>query len=93
MLLRANWMRQGNACTIMGEKRQISAEDVGLKQDGKAEYYHKQPELSPDWVLLGLQPLRGPSSHGLCKGERNLLIESLKPQTCTLGTWTEPKPS
>ena len=79
----------------MGErKRQISAEgDRDEKQKGKAEYYHKQPELSPDWVLLGLQPLRGAQFPWPLQKERNLLIESLKPQTCTLGTWTEPKSS
>ena len=41
-------------------KRQISAEEGRVeKQEGKAEYSHKQPESSPNWVLLGLQHPRG----------------------------------
>ena len=51
-------------------KRQISAEEGRVeKQEGKADYSHKQPESSPDWVLLGLRHLREPSFHGLCKVE------------------------
>lgn len=79
----------------MGErKRQISAGgDRDEKQRGKAEYYHKQPGAQPTAECsLDFKPLRAQFPWPLQK-ERNLLIESLKPQTCTLGTWTGPKPS
>lgn len=56
-------------------KKQISAEESRVqKQEGKAENYHRQPELSPDWLLLGLQHLRAQCSWPLQK-ERNLLID------------------
>ena len=63
-----------------------------MKVRGKAEYDHKQPELSSDWVLLGLQHLRGAKFPWPLQKERNLQIESLKPQNLTRYTWTRPRP-